>query len=57
MRGLSMWISCGKYAGWVFELEFSYPAIFRIVCGWVSFVIITVDILHIAILYLAVVGF
>jgi len=42
MRGLTIWLCFGKFANP--SLYFGYPTIFRICLGWMSFVIVLVDL-------------
>lgn len=42
MRGFSIWLSVGKWAG--FQIDFCRVTWFRIVIGWFSFAILGCDI-------------
>jgi hypothetical protein len=44
MKGFSLWLSFGKYAGWKIEFHFKGPTLLRIVLGWMAFVAIAVDV-------------
>lgn len=42
LEGLTVWVCFGSYGGW--RIETGSPTILRIVAGWVSFVVIGMDI-------------